>query len=312
MSDTSGHINYETIPGFGAQYLKFFVKGKKKFSARPQGLVTGASVQAVQADQAKLQRYRSACGFAENGTLPLLYPHILTSSMHMSLMARDTFPLSPLGAVHARNHILQHSALPESGAFDLRCTMDYDAFRVLKQGAEADILTTVTVDGKVVWESVSTYLFRGKFGEPGEAHALGSLPELSNANHQAEWEIPKSMGKKYAGITGDYNPIHINKYAAKLFGFSRDIIHGMWNLAQAVNHLPPHETDGPLRLDALFKGPAFIGSKMALQSESADATHRFDCYCGKNPRPVIVGRYGSTAESDRLVDGDRAAGSNGI
>jgi len=300
MAETGDIIEYDQAPGFGAQYLKFFVKGKKRFSERPTALTTGAVVKGLRADRDKVGRYREACGYDADGALPLLYPHILTSSMHMSLMARDTFPLSPLGAVHARNHILQRRPLPEDGAYDLRCTMDYSAFRVVKQGAEADIVTEVSQDGEKIWESVSTYLFRGKFGEAEAPPALAQLPELGSPDHDAEWAIPKYMGKRYAKITGDYNPIHINKYAAKLFGFPRDIIHGMWNLARAVNHVPPLDDGGARRLDALFKGPAFIGSAMKLQAETGADARRFDCFCGDNPRPVIVGRYSLAPAGESL------------
>lgn len=300
MSEQNAEIVYESAPSFGAQYLKFFIKGKKRFDARPKDLTASAVVKAMQPDKAKLAQYRAACGYPEGSALPLLYPHILTSSMHMSLMARDTFPLSPLGAVHARNHILQRQPLSENDAYHVRCSMDYSAFRVLKQGAEADIVTHVEREGELVWESVSTYLFRGKFGEPGEPHPLAALPELEHADQEASWPIPRNMGKRYAKITGDYNPIHINKYAAKLFGFSSDIIHGMWNLAQAVNHLPGLDNDRPQRLDALFKGPSFIGATMAMQYAAQDEGYRFDAYCGENPRPVIVGRYAATKPEDSL------------
>lgn len=301
MSEQPAEIVYESAPSFGAQYLKFFIKGKKRFDARPKDLVASAVVKDMRPDKAKLAQYREACGFPEGSALPLLYPHILTSSMHMSLMARDAFPLSPLGAVHARNHILQRRPLSENDAYHVRCAMDYSAFRVLKQGAEVDVVTHLEREGEVVWESVSTYLFRGKFGEPGEPHPLASLPELDNADQDADWPIPGNMGKRYAKITGDYNPIHINKYAAKLFGFSSDIIHGMWNLAQAINHLPAIDSQSPQRLDALFKGPSFIGATMTMKYGSTEGGHRFDAYCGSNPRPVIVGRYATTTAEDTLL-----------
>jgi acyl dehydratase len=42
------------------------------------------------------------------------------------------------------------------------------------------------------------------------------------------FRVPKTVGKEYANLCNDYNPIHISTIAAKLFGFKSAIAHGMW------------------------------------------------------------------------------------
>ncbi|WP_257183194.1 MaoC family dehydratase [Corynebacterium cystitidis] len=42
------------------------------------------------------------------------------------------------------------------------------------------------------------------------------------------------MGRQYAKVTGDFNPIHLGAASAKLFGFKSAIAHGMWTHAWAL------------------------------------------------------------------------------
>lgn len=47
-------------------------------------------------------------------------------------------------------------------------------------------------------------------------------------------QIPSDMGRLYAAISGDRNPIHLHPLAAKAFGFRTTIVHGMWTLARCL------------------------------------------------------------------------------
>ena len=42
-------------------------------------------------------------------------------------------------------------------------------------------------------------------------------------------------GRRYAAISGDYNPIHLSTISAKMFGFKTAIAHGMWTLACVIS-----------------------------------------------------------------------------
>jgi len=296
LADT---LTFEQAPAFGPIYRRVL------FQRRP-GLKGGAAIPELaakwpgaKADQAAVQAYREACAFEADGRLPITYPHVLTSAMHLSLISHPEFPLSALGSVHSRNHILQHYAIDETAAMDLYCRIAES--RVVKQGMEFDITTEVDVEGSRAWESVSTYLIRGKYGEPQEPPEWTRLPGLPDGDLVAEWPVPKGMGKRYAKITGDYNPIHVSKLLAKIFGFRRDIIHGMWSAAKCLTALPPLAADHPLRFDAAFKGPVFMESTVSLKAQSGEDRHRFDLFCGGNPRPVLQGLLRRGEAGEQLV-----------
>ena len=46
--------------------------------------------------------------------------------------------------------------------------------------------------------------------------------------------LAKDLGRRYAAISGDYNPIHLGALSAKLFGFKQAIAHGMWSKARCL------------------------------------------------------------------------------
>ena len=64
---------------------------------------------------------------------------------------------------------------------------------------------------------------------------------------------------RYAGASGDFNPIHIDDDFARNAGLPGRIMHGLWTMAQVARALTdagggPHSLE---RLDVTFRGMAF-------------------------------------------------------
>jgi acyl dehydratase len=49
-----------------------------------------------------------------------------------------------------------------------------------------------------------------------------------------EWRLPGDLGRRYAAVSGDRNPIHLHALSARAFGFPRAIAHGMWTKARCL------------------------------------------------------------------------------
>ncbi|MCC6145904.1 MAG: MaoC family dehydratase [Candidatus Hydrogenedentes bacterium] len=290
-------LAYESEPGFGSVYKRILLKrrpGLKKGQQLPRyaGVWKGARV-----DHDRVLAYRDVCRLSgTDDTLPVLYPHVLTSGMQLDMMTQPDFPISMLGAVHLRNHVLQHRLIRVDEILDMRCEMAPE--RVVKQGLEWDVNTTIEASGRVVWEEISTYLVRGKYGEAQEPPARSRFEDLAGGQDQAAWNVPPGMGRRYAKITGDYNPIHVSKILAKAFGFKKDLIHGMWSLARCIEEFPALPQDQPILVDAAFKGPVYMGSNVQLIVGDAG---RFDLFAKGNDRPVINGRMQTRPAGERLT-----------
>jgi acyl dehydratase len=71
---------------------------------------------------------------------------------------------------------------------------------------------------------------------------------------------------RYAGASGDFNPIHIDEEFAQRVGLPGRILHGLWTMAQ-VARAHTEATGGPERLKRLsvqFRGMGRMGEEIVV------------------------------------------------
>jgi hypothetical protein len=243
------------------------------------------------ADAETLGWYRELCDFADSPSLPTTYPYVLAGRLQLALIAHRDFPIRALGLLHLRNHIRQSRAIGVDEQLTVAVTAGGTRFR--PQGFEFDLLTTVSVGDDLVWKCTSTFVKRGKFDREDPASPLEETVQKLEDNTAPidGFEIPPDIGRRYARLCGDYNPIHVSNILAKLFGLKRSIAHGMWVSARLLSTMGEVEPRGSI--DLAFKGPAFTGEQVRAVGGMIDGAQQFNVFCGKNPRPVILGRVSS-------------------
>ena len=109
-----------------------------------------------------------------------------------------------------------------------------------------------------------------------------------------EWE---SLGRtvteadiaNFAGISGDFNPIHIADVAARFFGFKRAIAHGMWSLARCAAEIGGSAFSSPCTLDVAFKRPIAFCARIVLESWMADRRVGFSLRDSQADRGHLLG-----------------------
>lgn len=72
---------------------------------------------------------------------------------------------------------------------------------------------------------------------------------------------------RYAGASGDFNPIHIDEAFAKQVGLPGRILHGLWTMAQVARAVTD-AAGGPEKLERLsvqFRGMGQLGEEIAVQ-----------------------------------------------
>lgn len=88
------------------------------------------------------------------------------------------------------------------------------------------------------------------------------------ARELATWRLPATSGRDFAVLTGDFNPIHWVRPAARAAGFQGCILHGFSTLARAVEGLNQNLFAG--RVDALsgvdvrFARPLVLPGRVSL------------------------------------------------
>lgn len=197
--------------------------------------------------------YAHVCGFQVGGDVPLTYPHMLAFPLQMRLMTDREFPLPAPGMVHLRNVITQRRALEVGEPL----TLQVHAERLVAhpKGAQVDLVANVrTPDGEVTWHSRSTYFVRGAQADDASEPAPPEPAPAAGDRPHAVWKVPGDIGRRYAAVSGDVNPIHINGLAAKAFGMPGTIAHGMWSKARVLAALSGRYAPAST-VDAVFRAP---------------------------------------------------------
>lgn len=215
-----------------------------------------------------VEAYAEVCGFPVKDTLPLTYPHMLAFPLHSELMASPAFPVPAVGTVHLENTITQHRSIGIDE--HLVVSVGVDGRHPHPKGSTFGFTTRITAHGEVVWESLSTYLRIGK-GDPDAPWGL-DLADVPPSG--PVFDLKGDLGRRYAAVSGDYNPIHLYPWTAKALGFKRQIAHGMWTKARCVaaleNRLPEQVT-----VEVAFRKPCFLPSSVAFGANKLDSGYEF-------------------------------------
>jgi hypothetical protein len=126
------------------------------------------------------------------------------------------------------------------------------------RGRTFAIRTEARVADELVWEQESTMLRRGG----GSGGSAASEP-LDAGEPIATWTLPGDLGRRYAAVSGDHNPIHLHPLSAKALGFPRAIAHGMWTVARALAALENRAAEAHV-LDVRFRRPILLPGQVTF------------------------------------------------
>jgi acyl dehydratase len=116
--------------------------------------------------------------------------------------------------------------------------------------------------------------------EPGQA-----LPDLKVTPD-------KYLTVRYAGASGDFNPIHIDEEFAQSVGLPGKILHGLWMMAQVARAVSA-AGDGPDALRSLsiqFRGMGFPEQELTVSAtvkDVADGVATIEAEAFQDERRII-------------------------
>jgi acyl dehydratase len=102
------------------------------------------------------------------------------------------------------------------------------------------------------------------------------MTELKNGEQIPEVRITpdKYLTNRYAGASGDFNPIHIDEEFARAVGLPGRILHGLWTMAQ-VARAQTEAAGGPAhlkRLSVQFRGMGVPEHEVVVSGTVREAT----------------------------------------
>jgi acyl dehydratase len=236
----------------------------------------------IEVDLDHLAAYDRVCGFRLRDQLPPTYPHIVAFPLGMELMTDTSFPFPAMGIVHIANRIEVVHPMTSGEPFDLRVwTADLAKH---EKGTQFQVHAEALVGDAPVWRSSSTYLHREGKGSRSKERTASEAHETS-----AIWSVPDDIGRRYAAVSGDRNPIHMHPLSAKLFGMKTAIAHGMWTKAHALAALEGELPDA-YTVDVRFKLPLFLPSRVAFSTWLEGPDRHFGVRALKDGKPHLDGQ----------------------
>lgn len=208
----------------------------------------------------QLAAYRKVCGFTDDGLLPATYPHVLAFALQMQLLTARDFPFPLLGLIHLGNRIRVLRPMGNVGSVCVGVRVHN--LQPHAKGVVFDLLTTLDDLLGPLWEAQSQMLCRGVRlpGDPMEQQP----PSAEGLSEISRWRAESDIGRRYARVCGDYNPIHLSAWSARLFGFPQAIAHGLWNKARALAALGEHLPAANIEIAVQFNKPVRLPSEVRL------------------------------------------------
>ena len=254
------------VPALPAMGVPMLLRALLKRARHPLPATLPDLASAFRLDRLPLDdmaRYRAAFGFAGD-RIPLTWWYLLAQRAHLATMLAPGFPFRIVGLVHMDNALRAYQEpapgqpllvetvlrlLPPSSNGALRCVLD----------------TTGSSDGVPVFSCSSTYLVR-RGARSGAKQEEDSAPQGDTV---AQWTLDAAAGRRYARLSGDWNPIHLYGWSARLMGMRAPIIHGMHTLAASCAALERQTGRHARAIDCRFRAPVALGSSVALSFDAA-------------------------------------------
>jgi acyl dehydratase len=249
----------------------------------------------VTVDPERLAAYNRVCGFSPRDTLPPTYPHVFAFPLALALMTDPGFPFPAIGLVHIANQITQHRPIGvnEQLTFKVWAT----PVEPHSRGKQFSVRCDVRVGDELVWEESSTNLRRGGGSGNGSGDGSGSAsdpktPSAEQLPATATWNLPGDLGRRYASVSGDMNPIHMHPLSARLFGFPSAIAHGMWTKARCLAALEPGLPE-KFAVEVAFRRPILLPATVQFAEQAENGRVQFGVRDASKATPHLDGQLSS-------------------
>lgn len=278
----SNIIQLKTLPNPAALYARIASTLIKKGKGNLPDIKFQFDHQIIQPND--LKRYNKVLGFDHTLIVPSTYIHTRVFELQALLLTHPLCPFPYPGLIVFANTIKQTRSLYVGEEFNISCS--FGNLVAHDKGQAFEVSSYIDVKGKRIWEETTVFLFKGKEG-------IGNIfemyqPTLHENCIKKSWSLHQTLGFEYAQASGDYNPIHLHSIPAKLFGFPRHLIHGMWSQAKILVELEKQMSDA-FEFAAAFKTPIFLPASVIFRYEKTDKGFDFDVVDKTQEKPHVKG-----------------------
>lgn len=264
-------INLRRLPPVVGSYPWVLLRRRPEVTEVADPPEIRCTVERVVVDAASVAQYSHVCGFGPG--VPVTYPHVLATPLHLRIFAESRFSLRPMGLIHLSNVI----ECPGELRAGVPLTVEVAArnYRPTDAGLAFDMATEISSAGRPVWRETCVFMSRW----PQTAERTGTRPPRppkapKDSSVLAELEVTLGTAWAYAKVSRDFNPIHLNDRAARFLGLRGAIGHGMWSLARSLAQGPVPRIPPGSRIDTQFLTPVQLPGRVTIKEWMAEGQVR--------------------------------------
>ena len=233
-------------------------------------------------DPALHARYLRATG-GENierlaeGMLSPVFPATWETAQALELFAKLERPLPAGGLIHMEGELV--SLRPIEVDDHVHCRVELERAERVRKGIRLTLTArSWTGAGQLCAQNTSVFLARTRRPDESAAAHVSRPTAREEGDPRGEpptrwdevarWRLGGGAGRRYAAVSGDWNPIHLWGWSARPFGFRRPILHGFCTQAMVAHALIEHRLGGDpaalrrVRID--FRAPLPLPSTLQL------------------------------------------------
>ena len=128
---------------------------------------------------ARLTDFLELTGLEGHPLWPLLYPQAAGFRLLMTILTDRRFPFPIWGALQVRNRLAMHQPIVRGDILQFEARIA--GARALERGTEIDLACNVRRAGKLVWESLNAFYYRGTGGALPDASPPPAAPVVEGA-----------------------------------------------------------------------------------------------------------------------------------
>ncbi len=267
LTDPEKIIEIKKCPSMGVIFLKaFFTSPFCSNSIKDNAIIQKHRIilKNFLPDKKQIKNYKVICSFHRDrpDIIPITYLQTIFIGLLGKYITSSFFPINPLGLIHIFQSFEQKRPVTLDEILDLACILDN--IKKTENGIETQFTLKIISQGETVWKGVSVFFTRIR----AKKEKSSKKKEDKILKPKETILVPAGTGRKYARVSGDYNPHHLYTVFAKIFGFKKAIVHGMWSLARVVASLDKHfGIQGYTYVEASFKLPIFMPATTSLGYE---------------------------------------------
>ncbi|MGR5094091.1 MaoC family dehydratase [Vibrio maritimus] len=241
----------------------------KALLKRPQrGALSQSSVNAMLSNPSftvNANAFSSYCKHfgLDESSVPATYLFVATQSELLQLFVHPETPIRPLGLVHTfvEFEVIEKLEVGQNYRF----TVTLEMKEKTERGQRFETLGEFSLGGKTLARYRSGYLIPIKSSKSKRGGAV-SVEDMSVYQHQTHLQTTKASTRAYASVSGDYNPIHLSGFMAKLFGFKAPIVHGMDMAGRLLSVANTQLGPNIKQCRFSFKRPVFVSQALDVVS----------------------------------------------